>query len=665
MTRSIPGRLLLALLVFAGITANVQAAPPPAEDYIKHQFIGDIALSPSGTRLAVASPGPNGRVQLAVMNLDPLEAPKPIASVANSDIFSVRWVNDERLVFHAYDSTAPADAAYAGVFAVDRDGRDFRQLIAPIYAADESRGPTAGRMLNWEWNLYGTLDDGSADVLVVRRLYDGKRDLRERVLSRLNTRTGIVTSLSYGAPEGAFSWIVDGKGEPRFVETQRAGRRLIYSRGEEDKAWKQVGDFPAYTNEGFEPWYIDAAGNGYVLGSMGRDQQALYRFDPATKQVEKEPLVTLRGFDLEPIAEVDAPARRLLGLHFRAEQPGTHWFDADLRKLQQGIDAALPADRTNRLHCGRCTTTRFIVVKSSSDRQPGEFYLFDRKALKLQRIGFARPWIDEKQQGRRTFHRANARDGLSLPIYVTRPAGARDGEALPAVVLVHGGPFLRGHDLQWEPWSQFLSSRGYAVLEVEYRGSTGYGFNHFRAGWKEWGRAMQDDLADAVAWAGQQKLIDTKKVCIVGGSYGGYAALMGPIRNPGVYKCAVSFAGVSDIALMSDLALSDMSESWKRYGMPQLIGDAKADKVQLEATSPLRQVSKIDVPVLLAHGRLDRRVPIDHSTEFLAEARRAAVKIEWVEYSDEGHGFVNPANHADFLRKVEAFLARSLAGDKL
>jgi len=248
-------------------------------------------------------------------------------------------------------------------------------------------------------------------------------------------------------------------------------------------------------------------------------------------------------------------------------------------------------------------------------------------------------------------------------VYVTRPAGARDGEPLPTVVLVHGGPFLRGHDLRWDPWAQFLASRGYVALEVEYRGSTGYGFKHFRAGWKEWGRAMQDDLADAVAWAAQQKLVDPKRVCVVGASYGGYAALMGPIRNPGVYRCAVSFAGVSDIDLMSDLVLSDMSEDWKRYGMPQLIGDTKTDRALLDAASPLRQAAKIGVPVLLVHGRLDRRVPIDHSEKFLGEARRAGVKVDWIEYSDEGHGFVNPANEADFLRRMEEFLARWLADD--
>jgi len=150
-------RIGSALALLAGLAGSPRAAPPPVEDYTKHEFIGDIAHSPSGTRLAVAAPGPNGRVQLAVMNLDPLGAPKPIASVANSDIFGIHWVNDDRLVFLAYDSTAPADKAYAGVFAVDQDGRDLRQLIAPIWAPDQTRSSITARMLNWEWSLYGTV----------------------------------------------------------------------------------------------------------------------------------------------------------------------------------------------------------------------------------------------------------------------------------------------------------------------------------------------------------------------------------------------------------------------------------------------------------------------------------------------------------------------------
>ena len=643
----------LMLWAIAGSAAESPAAPPPVEEYMRTPFISGIAISPSGTRLALAAPASNGRVRLAVMSLDPLGPPKGVTEITDSDIFDIHWVNDERLVFRAYEPNAPADRSIGGVFAVNHDGSAFRQLII-------------GR----ERDLYTTVDDGSPDVIVGESLLDqvfGRPGdvLRGLLLSRLNTQTGAVRSLSYRVPKGTKEWVLDDQGQPRFVTAHRDGRRIIYWRAEGEKAWVPVAEFPIYTYEGFRPWLVGAPGPVYVLSTGGRDTQALYRFDPATKRMDAEPLVALSDFDLVPIAEIDVPSHRLLGLHFRAEQPGSYWFDKDMRKFQQSIDAGLPAGRTNRIYCGRCAITRFLVVKSSSDRQPGEYYLFDRKELKMQWFASARPRLKEDEQGTRSFHRVAARDGLPLPVYLTQPAAAKAGEPLPAVVLVHGGPFVRGHDLQWDAEAQFLASRGYLVIQTEYRGSTGYGFRHFRAGWKEWGQAMQDDLADAVAWAVQRRLVDPERVCVVGSGYGGYAALIGPIRNPGVYQCAVSYAGATDIGLMYDIAWRDLSEEWRRYGMPQLIGDPKEQGARLTAASPLRQASRIKVPVLLAYGELDPRVPIEHSRKFRSEAQRAGVKLEWVAYAEEGHGFVNPANRADFWRRVENFLSRSIGSEAL
>jgi dipeptidyl aminopeptidase/acylaminoacyl peptidase len=338
----------------------------------------------------------------------------------------------------------------------------------------------------------------------------------------------------------------------------------------------------------------------------------------------------------------------------------SYWFDAGLQRIQQGIDAALPAGRSNRLYCGRCESTRFFVVRSGSDRQPGEYYLFDRSKPSLERIGASRPWIAEESQGRRSFHRVTTRDGLRMPVYVTHPPGSAADQALPAVVLVHGGPWVRGSDLSWEAEAQFLASRGYRVLEPEFRGSEGYGFRHFKAGWKEWGRAMQDDLVDAVQWAAKQGLVDPAKVCIAGASYGGYAALMGPIANPGVYRCAASFAGVTDIELMYSITWSDTSEASRRYSMPVLIGDRDKDAERLASVSPLKRVADIKVPVLVAHGSADRRVPLDHARKFANAARSAGVAIEQISYSGEGHGFFDPANQADYFGRLERLLESSL-----
>lgn len=642
------------------LTAAAHAAPP-VEHFARLPTIDGVVVSPSGARLAVLLFSPAGRRSLAVMNLDPISEPRVVGSFADADVQTVHWVNDDRLVYEAFESgRAVINEGGAGTFAVNHDGSHSRPLIAWRYAMNETESAIRSRVLPYGWFFRSTIDDGTDDVYVYRRVNDKSGDLKQIQLARLNTSNGLLKILSHGMPEGTLRWILDAKYEPRMLTAMVADRMKIYWRAIGSETWSEVADFNPLTEAGFSPWGVDAGGDVLVTGRIGRDTSGLYRFDPVAKRVDPEPLIGLGGFDLSPAAARDTRTGNLLGLHFNADRPMTFWFDAKFEAIQRGIDAALPAGRSNRLYCGRCESTRFIVIRSTSDRQPGEYFLFDRTKVSLQRIGAARPWIDEVTQGQTSLHRVPARDGLTLPIYVTHPAGAARDKQLPAVVLVHGGPWVRGHDLGWSANAQFLASRGYRVLQPEFRGSEGYGFKLFRAGWKEWGRAMQDDLVDTVQWAAKQGLVDASRVCIVGASYGGYAALMGPIAHPGVYRCAASFAGVTDIELMYSINWSDISEAAKQYSMPVLIGDPAKDSERLAAASPLKRVAEIKVPVLLAHGAADRRVPIAHAQRFSDAARQAGVAIEQFYLNDVGHGFVDPAKQAEYFTRLERFLEKSL-----
>ncbi|WP_229445500.1 S9 family peptidase [Massilia sp. Leaf139] len=224
-------------------------------------------------------------------------------------------------------------------------------------------------------------------------------------------------------------------------------------------------------------------------------------------------------------------------------------------------------------------------------------------------------------------------------------------------------PYVRGTTWGWDPETQFLASRGYAVLEPEYRGSTGYGAAHFKAGWKQWGLAMQDDIADGARWAVAQGYGDPKRICIAGASYGGYATLMGLVNDPDLYKCGVDWVGVTDINLMYDghwSFLSDLSDQWKQYGMPDLIGDQVKDALQLRATSPIQQAARITAPLLLAYGSNDRRVPIYHGRKFLDTVKPHNKQVEWIEYEDEGHGWRLAKNRIDFWTRVEKFLDKHI-----
>jgi dipeptidyl aminopeptidase/acylaminoacyl peptidase len=223
---------------------------------------------------------------------------------------------------------------------------------------------------------------------------------------------------------------------------------------------------------------------------------------------------------------------------------------------------------------------------------------------------------------------------------------------------------VRGDSWEWNAQAQFLASRGYLVIQPEFRGSTGFGFAHFRAGWKQWGQAMQDDLADAANWAVQKGWADPKRIAIMGGSYGGYATLMGLIRNPELFRCGVEYAGVTDIGLMFTRPESDASQEALNYGMKTLIGDPQADAAMFAANSPLPLADKLRQPLLMAHGGQDRRVPIVHALKFKDAVGKVNRNVEWVAYPDEAHGWAHEADRIDFWKRVDAFLAKNLAGDR-
>lgn len=257
--------------------------------------------------------------------------------------------------------------------------------------------------------------------------------------------------------------------------------------------------------------------------------------------------------------------------------------------------------------------------------------------------------------------RIKARDGFEFPVLVTRPQGKGPW---PSVVLVHGGPFVRAEYWGFSADSQFLASRGYLVIQPEVRGSTGYGDRLFRAGWKQWGLGMQDDVTDATRWALAQGLADPKRIAIAiaGASYGGYAAMMGLLKEPGLYKAGINWVGVTDIGLMYELGWSDfMGSKWMRYGMPRMVGDLENDRAQLVATSPLQQAACIKQPVLMAYGEEDYRVSLQHGTRMRGALNEAGNKqVEWIQYEGEGNGWMLEENNVDFWTCVEKFLARHL-----
>jgi dipeptidyl aminopeptidase/acylaminoacyl peptidase len=438
------------------------------------------------------------------------------------------------------------------------------------------------------------------------------------------------------------------------VVTRQATTRSVMLR-QTDGSWKTLKTFDELDGEGWQPRWLAPDGTLYAQASFG-DKAAVYTVNLATGQLNPQPVFFSKDFDLYPT--LLTREGRLIGARYTIDAETTQWIDPKAQALQAAIDARLTTT-VNRISLPRRGDSPFVLVQAFSDAQPTLSLVYNTTTQKFIKLGVSHPGISPQQMGQTDFVRYKARDGREIPAYITLPPGGAKTN-LPMVVLVHGGPFVRGMQWRWDPEVQFLASRGYAVLQPEFRGSTGYGHQHFKAGWKQWGQAMQTDVADGARWAIAQGIANPKRVAIAGASYGSYATLMGLAQEPGLFKAGINWVGVTDLNLMYDVSWSDFSNEWKQYGMPRMVGDQKADAAMLKAHSPLENAARIKQPLLMAYGGWDVRVPIVHGEKFRDAVKPHNAQVEWGVYPEEGHGWRKPETSVDFWGRVERFLAEHL-----
>jgi len=653
-----PLRTLTTVLALFAAALQVQAAPrPPIEDFFGKPAFTSASLSPSGKYLAVRFSSNGSWQRLAVIDLS-TKAAQQVAQFEDSDVGGFQWITDDRLVLNSYDShIGVANRRLGpGLWAVDRDGKNFRQLVAITYNSAGKSKYGGAEIQPWTTSLLHVNNKkDSTSVYVARSSYREQVDSIE--VLKLDTMTGRVTPVKRPARSG--SWMFDHEGEPRLVFELDENMQNIYYRdpslGDE---WRKLTSYEAYKSPKLSPVGFGPDGSLYVSAAGDGDKQALYKYDLKNAKLAPEPLLNLKDFDFRGGLVV---RDKLMGIHYVADAPSTFWFDDKMKQVQEKIDALLPAT-INMVSIAQRPETPWVLVRSESDRQPLVIRVYNTDTGALETIGTARPKIDPRAMGRTQFVRYKARDGLDIPGWLTLPAGT-DGKNLPMVVLVHGGPWVYGRTWEWDSQVQFLASRGYAVLEPDFRGTRGYGSKHYQSSFKQWGLKMQDDVADGTRWAIGKGVADPKRICIMGASYGGCATLMGLVNDPDLYKCGVNWVGVTDINLMYNghwSASSDMSSEWRKYGMPEMIGDQEKDAAQLKATSPVEQAARITAPLLLAYGGADERVPIYHGRQFHDAVTRTNKDVEWVLYPDEGHGFAVEKNSLDFWTRVEAFLDRNI-----
>ena len=647
----------LALLLTTALlrTAHAGDAAPGPETFFHNQRMTDAEISPDGQTVALTLAGhDSGRIRLMALDLTTMKFTL-LAGYDDVDIRSFHWVNDHRVVFDLIDLQAPVEDRnkYAwGLYAVNTDGSMLRQLVDRQWSPWIERGGERPLLPWYTYFLRPVGDATTNDIWVYKMEEFDKTHVDYLQLEKVDTMRG--RAIDIDTPPHTTGWVFDAKGELRVATVENDNHLKVMARDVDAGTWSVLGDFDRFFDDkAFAPGYIDENGTLYVSAYNGNDKAAVWTYDLAHRKMADKPFLVSQRYDLDPGYLV--AHGKLAGLRYDVDAEVTQWIAPDLEALQAKIDKLLPST-VNRLSVASRGDGRFVVIHAFSDHVPGLYFLYDARDNRLVTLGNARPDIDPKKAADMEQVHYAARDGLDIPAYLSLPRGA-ERKNLPLVVLVHGGPFVRGRVWGWDPEVQFLASRGYAVLEPEFRGSTGYGQALFKAGWKQWGLAMQDDVADGVRWAIAQGLADPKRVCIAGASYGGYAVLMGLVKNPELYRCGVDWVGVTDIDLLFTSRWSDADDTWKKYGMTKLIGDPVADAQRFKATSPSLNTDKIHAPVLLAYGGKDSRVPLEHGERFHdALMKQPGAKSEWIVYKDEGHGWYYYDDKIDFWNRVIKFL---------
>lgn len=476
---------------------------------------------------------------------------------------------------------------------------------------------------------------------------------------RVNIATNEMQPIVNPRPD-VWEWFADQDGLVRAgIGFSERYWSLIYRKAEGEK-FQKLGK-AKYDDEEASMDLLRFARNsdeGFVLSNQQTGRYALYRYNFATKQ-RGERIFASDTNDITDYATT-GDGSKLKAVWYTDERDRIIWFDESMKSHQSQIDNAIK-NKENWI-MSRTPDDRAMIVWTGASNDPGQYYLYEPEFGVMRRIAKANEALDPRNLVVSKYVFYTARDGLKIPAYLTLPRG-RAAKDLPLVIFPHGGPYDVRDKPEYNPEVQFLANRGYAVLQPNYRGSGSYGKDFYEKGEGQWGRQMQDDLDDGMDWLKVQGIIDPRRVCIIGGSYGGYAALWGATRNPERYRCAASFAGVSDLGRQLKYQLEfRISRKYRKDWRRKIQGEPEFDT---KSVSPLYTVPQLKVPVLVVHGEDDQTVPFNQSKLYVDALKAAGKTVEFHSYKGEGHGFSSTANFEDWLTRLEAFLNKYNPADSL
>ena len=597
----------------------------PLVDFFKNPVMTDFTLSPDGEHIAFMMPWER-RLNVFVRRVGEDKANR-ITHAQERDIAGYAWANNRRI---AYIQDNDGDENFR-LYAVDIDGANFKALT-PF---EDVRVRIVDRLEDIDDQMLISMNQRN------KRIFD---------VYRININTGEMKMVAEN-PGNISGWLTDNDGKLRVaVATDGVNTTLLY-RQIEAEAFRPIvtTDF----KDSIDPLYFTFDNKHlYVASNIDRDKKAIFKYDVETGEhlelIYEHPQVDVIGILRSKKRQV------LTGVSYITDKLHYHFTDRSRQNLQNSLESRLPDVEVVVTSMSRDETR--VLVRTYSDTSMGTYYYYDLARQQFEKLADVSPWLNEGEMASMQPIQYQSRDGLTLHGYLTLPKGVK-AKNLPIIIKPHGGPWARD---VWgfDPVVQFLANRGIGVLQINFRGSTGYGKEFWQAGFKQWGRKMQDDISDGVRWLIRQGIADPERIGIYGASYGGYAVLAGLAFTPDLYACGIDYVGVSNIFTL----LSSLPPYWElgRQMMYEMIGDPVKDEALLIAISPVFHADKIKAPLLVAHGSNDPRVKKAESDHIVQALEQGGIDVEYMVKDNEGHGFANEENRFDFYRTMEIFLGKHL-----
>ena len=628
------------LLLFTAARADDRL---PVEAFASVPIVSNVQMSPDGEHVAflvrIDTPEMQGAA-VRFINLDTDEF-KTLTYAETKDfvINWIRWANNGQILISAR-------------FPAKRWGNpttETRLLVASI-ADGEMRSalpPSFLRRLDWVPQIQDNIVDilpSDPDHILLEGRFDDRYNSSIVKTSLVETRVSKVER----SRDNAIGWVTDRQSRPRIMILRDDATYQIRLQDTAGKKWKDLWEFEAFAENQVWPMGFAQDPNVLYVRAYHEGFQAVFKVNVSDPALAMDLVFSDAGNDVEGSLIYSAKTDDVIGIRHSSGGGYTFW-DPQYQALQDSINNALPGTY-NRLYSLSDTERRYVVL-ATSDTDAGTFYIGDRDDRSLMQLARRYPDLPADRMAAKRKVNYEARDGLPIEGYLTLPAGAPEGP-MPAIVFPHGGP-ISYEGSGFDYWTQYFASRGYAVLQMNFRGSAGYGYNFMASGLKGWGLEMQNDVEDGTRWLIEEGIADPDRICVVGASYGGYAAMMEAARNPDLYQCAVSFAGVMDVAYLV--------KSSRRYSNYEVLKEQVGDDLsELRDRSPLHRAEAVDIPVLLAHGTKDRSVRVRHSQRMANELEKAGKDVTYLEIEDGDHYLSTQEHRIAFFRAMDTFLQEHL-----